>query len=66
MIIGATHIVRDLTELQRLNHDLERRETLLSSILNAVPDAMILIDQSRIVQSFSARPSTCSATTSRR
>jgi PAS domain S-box-containing protein len=53
-IIGATELARDLTDLQRINEDLKRREALLGSILGTVPDALIVLDEFGIIQSFSA------------
>ena len=53
-IIGATELARDLTGLRRLSDDLKRREALLCSILDTVPDAMIVLDKSGIIQSFSS------------
>src|ERR1700712_365401 len=37
-IIGISKNVRDLTETQRIHRDLERREALLRSMLETVPD----------------------------
>jgi two-component system sensor kinase FixL len=45
-IVGVSKIARDLTELQR-------REALLRSILETVPDALIVIDARGLIQSFS-------------
>ena len=53
-IIGASKTARDLTELQRMSSDLERREALLRSVLNTVPDALIVIDKQGVIHSFSA------------
>ncbi|MBU6498471.1 MAG: PAS domain S-box protein [Rhodospirillales bacterium] len=47
-------MVRDLSDLQRLNLELQQREALLQSILDTVPDGLVLIDQHGRVQSFSA------------
>jgi PAS domain S-box-containing protein len=52
-IIGVSKIARDLSETQRIHGDLERREALLRSILDTVPDAMIVMDRQGVVQSFS-------------
>jgi two-component system sensor kinase FixL len=52
-IIGVSKIARDLTETQRIHSGLERREALLRSILDTVPDAMIVIDKQGDVHSFS-------------
>ena len=53
-IIGATELARDLTELRHLSDDLKRREALLRSILDTVPDGMIVLDELGTIQSFSA------------
>jgi PAS domain S-box-containing protein len=52
-IIGVSKIARDLSETQRIHARLERREALLRSILDTVPDAMIVIDKQGDVHSFS-------------
>src|ERR1700729_4024391 len=44
-MIGVSKTVRNLTEMQRIHRDLERREALLRSILDTVPDAAIGIDK---------------------
>lgn len=51
-IVGFSKIVRDISELQRLKQELERREALLRSILDTVPDGLVVIDRDGIVQSF--------------
>jgi two-component system sensor kinase FixL len=43
----------DITNLKLVEHDLASREAHLKSILETVPDAMIVIDERGIVQSFS-------------
>jgi hypothetical protein len=53
-IIGVSKSARDLTETRRLHRDLERREALLRSILDTLPDALIVIDRQGFVHSFSA------------
>jgi PAS domain S-box-containing protein len=53
-IIGASKTARDLTEMQRMHNDLERREALLRSVLNTVPAALIVIDRQGMIHSFSA------------
>jgi two-component system, LuxR family, sensor kinase FixL len=53
-IIGVSKIARDLSEIQRTNQELQRREALLRSILDTVPDALVVIDEHGLVQSFSA------------
>ena len=53
-IIGASKIARDLSDVQRMNAELLRREGLLRSILDTVPDGLVVIDQQGRIQSFSA------------
>jgi two-component system sensor kinase FixL len=50
---GAEKTVRDLTELKRLNEELTQRRAILESILDTVPDGLIVIDDGGIVRSFS-------------
>jgi PAS domain S-box-containing protein len=52
-IIGASKTARDLTETQRVQRDSERREALLRSVLNTVPDALVVIDKQGVIHSFS-------------
>jgi two-component system, LuxR family, sensor kinase FixL len=51
--VGASKIARDITETKRTAAALAERNALLHSILDTVPDAMIVIDAQGIVQSFS-------------
>jgi two-component system sensor kinase FixL len=53
-IIGVSKTARDLSAMERIHADLERREALLRSILNTVPDALIVIDKRGCIHSFSA------------
>jgi two-component system, LuxR family, sensor kinase FixL len=53
-IVGASKIARDITAAKRDADELIRREALLGSILATVPDAMVVIDERGIIQSFSA------------
>ena len=53
-LIGVSKTVQNLTEKQRIQRDLQRREALLRSILDTVPDAAIVIDQQGFIHSFSA------------
>jgi PAS domain S-box-containing protein len=53
-IIGVSKSARDLTETRRVHRDLERREALLRSILDTVPDALVVIDKQGFIHSFSA------------
>ena len=50
---GATKIVRDITAAKRNQQDLQEREAYLRSVLDTVPDAMIIINPQGIIQSFS-------------
>ena len=52
-IIGVSKTARDLSEMQLVQRDLERREALLRSILDTVPDALVVIDKQGLIQSFS-------------
>ena len=53
-IIGVSACASDLTETRRVHRDLERREALLRSILDTLPDALIVIDKQGFIHSFSA------------
>ena len=53
-LLGFGKVVRDVTEEQAHAEAIEARETLLRSILSTVPDAMIVIDEHGIIQSFSS------------
>ncbi|WP_296069959.1 PAS domain-containing sensor histidine kinase [uncultured Agrobacterium sp.] len=44
----------DVTDLKRMQDELARREAHLLSILQTIPDAMVVIDAAGIVSSFSA------------
>ncbi|AYM84059.1 PAS domain S-box protein [Agrobacterium tumefaciens] len=44
----------DVTDLKKMQDELARREAHLLSILETVPDAMVVIDASGVVSSFSA------------
>jgi two-component system sensor kinase FixL len=52
-VIGISKIARDLTELHRLNAELRHREALLTSVLDTVPDGVIVIDEHGLIRSFS-------------
>jgi two-component system sensor kinase FixL len=52
-IIGVSKIARDLSETHHAHEALRQREALLSSILDTVPDALIVIDDRALIQSFS-------------
>ncbi|MBS0331704.1 MAG: PAS domain S-box protein [Proteobacteria bacterium] len=55
---GACTDIQELVESRKLRErvvtDLQAREAHLSSILDSVPDAMVVIDQTGAIQSFSA------------
>ncbi|HEU0219037.1 MAG TPA: PAS domain S-box protein, partial [Stellaceae bacterium] len=53
-VVGASKIARDITEARRTAAALSESEALLRSILDTVPDGMVVIDERGIVQSFSA------------
>ncbi|HUO02126.1 MAG TPA: PAS domain S-box protein [Rhizomicrobium sp.] len=57
-IVGASKIARDITAVKRAQQLLMEREAHLQSVLNTVPDAMIVIDPRGIIQSFSAAAET--------
>lgn len=52
-IIGASKIARDITASRKSQLTLLEREAHLQSVLDTVPDAMIVIDPKGIIQSFS-------------
>jgi two-component system, LuxR family, sensor kinase FixL len=53
-IVGASKIARDIGPVKRAEAELRQGEAHLQSILDTVPDAMIIIDERGIIQSFSA------------
>jgi two-component system sensor kinase FixL len=53
-LIGTSKVARDITVAKRAQRALKDREAHLRSVLDTVPDAMIVIDSSGIMQSFSA------------
>lgn len=53
-MVGVCKIARDLSEAERASREIERREALLGSILETVPDALVVIDQHGLIHSFSA------------
>lgn len=53
-IIGASKIVRDITEARHDHAALIEREAHLRSILDTIPDGMVVIDERGIIESFSA------------
>ncbi len=54
VLIGASKIARDITSAGRARAALLEREAHLQSVLDTVPDAMIVIDTGGIMHSFSA------------
>ncbi len=50
---GAIQVARDITTAKRAELELLEREARLQAVLDTVPDAMIVIDQNGIMQSFS-------------
>jgi two-component system sensor kinase FixL len=57
-IVGASKIARDITAAKRAHQLLMEREAHLQSVLNTIPDAMIVIDPRGIIQSFSVTAET--------
>lgn len=53
-IVGASKIVRDITNAKREHLALLEREAHLRSILDTIPEGMVVIDERGIVQSLSA------------
>jgi two-component system, LuxR family, sensor kinase FixL len=52
-LLGASKVARDITAAKRAQAALMEREAHLRSVLDTVPDAMIVIDSQGIIQSFS-------------
>jgi two-component system sensor kinase FixL len=53
-LVGASKVARDITETKRAVSELQEREAHLRSVLDTVPDAMIVIDAKGSMRSFSA------------
>ena len=53
-IVGVCKIARDLSDARLVTQELRRREALFSSILETVPDALVVINTEGLIQSFSA------------
>lgn len=51
---GVAAVARDITAARRAQTQLAEREAHLQSVLDTVPDAMIVIDAQGLIQSFSA------------
>jgi two-component system sensor kinase FixL len=54
MLIGASKVARDITAARQARAALLEREAHLQSVLDTVPDAMVVIDTRGVMQSFSA------------
>lgn len=52
-LAGASKVARDITTTSRAQQELREREAHLQSVLDTVPDAMVVIDTRGIMQSFS-------------
>jgi len=53
VLIGASKVARDISAAKRTRAVLQEREAHLQSVLDTVPDAMVVIDTRGIMQSFS-------------
>jgi two-component system sensor kinase FixL len=53
-LVGASKVARDISEARRSRAVVSEREAHLQSVLDTIPDAMIVIDTHGIIQSFSA------------
>ncbi|OAI43421.1 PAS domain-containing sensor histidine kinase [Rhizomicrobium sp. SCGC AG-212-E05] len=53
-VVGASKVARDITAGKAARAALQEREAHLQSVLDTVPDAMVVIDTRGIMQSFSA------------
>jgi two-component system sensor kinase FixL len=53
-LLGASKVARDISASKQAQGILQKREAHLRSILETVPDAMVLIDDKGLIQSFSA------------
>jgi two-component system sensor kinase FixL len=52
-LTGASKVARDITEMKRAQTELREREAHLRSLLDTIPDAIIVIDGSGAMRSFS-------------
>jgi two-component system sensor kinase FixL len=52
-LVGASKVARDITAQRRAQAELEADAAQLRSVLNSIPDAMVVIDGKGIMQSFS-------------
>jgi two-component system, LuxR family, sensor kinase FixL len=53
-LVGASKVARDISAAKRAQVELEASEAHLRSVLDSIPDAMIVIDDTGIIRSFSA------------
>ena len=53
-LLGASKVAREITATKRSQTALAQREAHLQSVLDTVPDAMVVIDTLEIMKSFSA------------
>ena len=53
MVIGASQVARDITVAKASQRALKESEAHLRSVLETIPDAMVVIDTKGIIQSFS-------------
>jgi two-component system sensor kinase FixL len=53
-LVGASNVARDITATRADRQALMEREAHLQSVLDTVPDAMVVIDTRGVIQSFSA------------
>ncbi len=53
-LVGASKVARDITAMRRAQDQLREREAHLQSVLDTIPDAMIMIDPQGLIHSFSA------------
>jgi len=54
LVIGASKVARDITAAKASQRALKESEAHLRSVLETIPDAMVVIDTKGIIQSFSA------------
>jgi len=54
VLVGASNVARDITAAKTDRRALMEREAHLQSVLDTVPDAMIVIDMQGVIHSFSA------------
>jgi two-component system sensor kinase FixL len=53
-LIGASKVARDITATKRAHAEREEHAAHLRSVLDSIPDAMIVIDDKGVMRSFSA------------